>query len=145
MAHYKYFTLTNSNNSFSKRFRVILTSYQAVIEKSQNINKTLDGNLDVSMGGLYKRHSYLIRVRQLEEEGDYGSLGDLETFFSYVNPNGTPSNILTLTDHYGIDYNVYYIGDFSQSIMGVAIEGTDAWFTVQAIFQFIGLTPEGYS
>ena len=145
MAHYKYFILTNSNSSLSKKFRVILTSYNATLEKSQTISKTLDGNLDVSVGGIYETHQYAIRVKQTEDEEDYGSLNDLETFFMLNDPNGTPSNVLTLTDHYGVDYSVYYVGNFSKAIMGVSIEGENAWFVVQAAFQFIGLAPEGYS
>ena len=145
MSHTKYFILTNSTGTLSKKFRVILTSYNVMFEKSQNISKTLDGKLDVSMGGVYENHQYSIRVKHTEDEAGYGNLADLKTFFSLVDPNGSPSNVLKFTDHYGIDYLVYYVGNFSKSIMGVSIEGENAYFIVQAVFQFIGLAPEAYS
>ena len=145
MSHTKYFILTNSTGTLSKKFRVILTSYNVMLEKSQNIAKTIDGELDVSMGGIYENHQYAIRVKHTEDEIGYGDLADLKTFFSLVDPNGSPSNVLKLTDHYGIDYLVYFVGNFNKSIMGVSIEGANAYFIVQASFQFISLAPEAYS
>jgi hypothetical protein len=141
MAVNEYFTLTNSTGSLSKHFQVLLSGYRPVLEKSQTVEKTLDGNIDVSMGGLYRRDEYLVRVRQQETRDGYGDLEDLRTFFSYNNPNGTPSNVLTLVTHNGEVFNVYMLGSFSEQLLGVMVEGVSAWYLVQCVFQFASVTP----
>ena len=136
----KYFILTNSNNTLSKRFRVLFEGYVPTIEKSQTIDKTLDGGLDVSMGGLYETHEYLVRVRYEETDSNYGTMDELKTFFSYNNPNGTPSNVLTLTTHFGVNYNVMMVGNFAEKLLGVMIDGIYSFYVIQCTFLFIGPT-----
>ena len=134
MAVEKYFTLTNSNGSLSKKFQVVLSGHKITLDKSQTVDKTLDGGLDISLGGLYERYEYLVRVRHEEERSGYGTLADLKTFFSYNNPNGTPSNVLTLTTHIGQEYYVFMVGSFSEQLLGVMVEGVNAWSLVQCTF-----------
>jgi len=136
----KYFVLTNSNNTLSKRFRVLFEGYVPIIEKSQTIDKTLDGGLDVSMGGLYETHEYLVRVRYEETDSNYGTMDELKTFFSYNNPNGTPSNVLILTTHLGVNYNVMMVGNFAEKLLGVMIDGIYSFYVIQCTFLFIGPT-----
>ena len=136
----KYFVLTNSNNTLSKRFRVLFEGYVPIIEKSQTIDKTLDGGLDVSMGGLYETHEYLVRVRYEETDSNYGTMDELKTFFSYNNPNGTPSNVLILTTHFGVNYNVMMVGNFAEKLLGVMIDGIYSFYVIQCTFLFIGPT-----
>ena len=136
----KYFILTNSNNTLSKRFRVLFEGYVPTIEKSQTIDKTLDGGLDVSMGGLYETHEYLVRVRYEETDSNYGTMDELKTFFSYNNPNGIPSNVLTLTTHFGVNYNVMMVGNFAEKLLGVMIDGIYSFYVIQCTFLFIGPT-----
>ena len=112
MATNDYFTLTTSDGSFSRRFQVLLSGYRPILEKSQSIDKTLDGSLDIAVGGLYKRDEYLVRVRQEENRENFGNLEDLRTFFSFNNPNGTPSNVLTMVSHCEQVYNVVMLGSF---------------------------------
>ena len=136
----KYFILTNSNTTLSKRFRVLFEGYVPTIEKSQTIDKTLDGGLDVSMGGLYETHEYLVRVRYEETVSNYGTMDELKTFFSYNNPNGTPSNVLILTTHFGVNYNVMMVGNFAEKLLGVMIDGIYSFYVIQCTFLFIGPT-----
>jgi len=136
----KYFILTNSNTTLSKRFRVLFEGYVPTIEKSQTIDKTLDGGLDVSMGGLYETHEYLVRVRYEETDSNYGTMDELKTFFSYNNPNGTPSNVLILTTHLGVNHNVMMVGNFAEKLLGVMIDGIYSFYVVQCTFLFIGPT-----
>jgi len=143
MTHYKYFTLTNSNSSLSKRFRVIASMYVPTLEKAQSINHTLDGGIDISQGDIHETHVYGVRVRETEPDEDYGDKDDLKAFYMLNDPNGTPSDLITLTDHFGIDYDVYMTGQFGQALMGIEIEGTDAWYLIQVQFTFVGLTSEG--
>ena len=132
-----YFTLTNSNDSLEKRFKVIQSGYAPIAEKSQTIRKTLDGNLDVSVGAIYDRHEYVIKVTEAVADSDYGTLDDLETFYRYNNPNGVPSNIVTLTDHYGGIHDVVMSGTFSPQPLGVLLEGNEAYYVVQCVFNFL--------
>ena len=136
----KYFILTNSNITLSKKFRVLFEGYVPTVEKSQTIDKTLDGGLDVSMGGLYETHEYLVRVRYEETDSNYGTMDELKTFFSYNNPNGTPSNVLILTTHFGVNYNVMMVGNFAEKLLGVMIDGIYSFYVIQCTFLFIGPT-----
>lgn len=132
MAHYAYIKLTNSNSTISKQFRVIQDGRKVSLSKNENVEFTIGGRPDVSMGAVQEMHSYTIRVRQGNEpDTAYGVLKDLEDLFRYNNPNGTPSNIITLKDHYGVDKSVYLIGEFQESVMGIEIEGVNAWFLIE--------------
>lgn len=141
MAVTDYFSLTTSDGNLSKQFQVLLSGYKPNLEKSQTVDKTIDGGLDISMGGLYRRDEYLVRVRQEETREGYGDLEDLRTFFSLNNPNGTPSNVITLVSHSGDAYNVVMLGSFSEQLLGVMVEGQSAWSLVQCVFQFLSVTP----
>jgi hypothetical protein len=126
----KYFTLTNSNGTFTKRFRAIADGYIENLEKKQDIQTTLEGALDVSMGSIFATWQYVVRVRHTEEDGSYGTYADLKQFYKYNNANGTPSNILTLTDHYGQSHSVVFVDRFAGKPFAAMIEGVDAWFFV---------------
>jgi len=135
MAVDKFFTLTNSNTSLSKKFQVLQSGYKPILEKSQTIDKTLDGNLDVSMGGLYQRYEFLVRVREEETRSNYGNIEDLKTFYSYNSPNEIPSNVITMITNTGEEVSVYMTGQFSEQFLGVMIEGENSWALVQCVFQ----------
>lgn len=137
MATNAYFTLTNSNSSLSKKFTVSQTGYQPGITKQQSEKITLDGTPDISMGSLVKRHVYTVKVRETESRSGYGTLANLETFYSYNNPIGTPTNKLTLIDHYGVSHYCYMVGDYIPAPLSTVIEGGDAWFFVQCTFRLV--------
>lgn len=135
-----YFTLTTSDESMSKRFRVLLPGYKPGKDKSQSIKKTVDGEYDVAQGGIYRQHDYVIRVKAEEEEEEWGTLSDLDTFWEFNNPNPVsgPSNRLKLTTHYGDEWIVTTVGDFVPEPAGVILEGPDALFFVRVGFLFLG-------
>ena len=143
MAATKYFTLTNSNATLSKKFRVLHSGYSPTLEKAQTVRKTLTGGFDISSGGVRERHDYMVRVSEADPEAasGYGSKADLETFFRYNNPNGTPSNRITLTDHFGDDFIVVMNGDFSPQIMGIMVEGNTSYYLVRCSFLFLQAAP----
>ena len=131
-----YFTLTDSNG-VSKKFVVITSGYQPSLEKLQGIQTTVDGHLDVSMGGTYEVHSYMIKVRETEPEDGYGTLADLKVYYRLNNPFGSPTNVLVLTDHFGVSHNVYMVDSFQEGYLGVMIIGPDAWVVIRCTFRFI--------
>jgi len=131
-----YFSLTDSVGT-TKKFRSILVGHEPLTEKTQNIQTTLDGGLDASFGGIYVTHTYNVRVRATETEDGFGNTDDLETLYRLNNPNGSPSNVLVLTDHKGVDHNIYMVGQHLPLPTGVMIEGENAWFIVKCTFKFI--------
>lgn len=134
MAHNAYITLTNSNGSLSKRFRVVHEGRKIVLTKAQNIDYTIGGKPDITVGAVQEIHNYLVRVRHTDPDSNYGTLDNLKTFYGYNNPNGTPSNLITMIDHYGTSKSVFMVGEFSENVMGINIEGSDAWFLVEVTF-----------
>jgi len=132
-----YIILTNSNASLSKQFVVLQTGFQPILEKAVNIKKTVDGELDIAMGDVFETHKYTIRCSETVADADWGTLDDLKTFFGYNNPNGTPSNIITLTDHKDDDFDCIMKGEFSESPLTTLIEGASAHFLVTVTLVFI--------
>jgi hypothetical protein len=132
-----YFTLISSGSGLVKNFRVILGGYKPRLMKSQEINKTIHGGLDISFGGVYEDHAYIVRVRETESESGFGSLGDLKTFFTYNTPT---VGVLTLVDHYKLVHQVVMIDSFEQDLIGVELVGLEAWYMVNCHFLFV---PEG--
>lgn len=117
--------------TLSKKFRVIAEGYDdGNLSKSQSMSKTIGGGIDASVGAVYKSWYPLIKVRHTETESDYGDLSDLETFYSYNDPGGTPSNRITFIDHHGTSYTVLLVGELRKQYIGAMIEGTDAWVIV---------------
>lgn len=134
----RYFTLTNSNTSLSKRFRVAINDFSRPFEKRGEVNTTVDAELDISRGGIYRTFNWTIMVRETEPDIDYGDIYDLQEFFSYNDPNGTPSDILTLTTHEGDTFLVVIPPSIFDPVpIGIMIQGEDAWFYPKVKFQVL--------
>lgn len=138
-----YFTFTTSDSSVSKRFRVILTGYEENHNKTQSVNRTLDGTPDISVGSIQRSWNFLVRVRVEEAPGDaytpgFGTKDDLLYFYSLNNPNGTPTDVITFVDHYGDTHLVKILGSYSANAMSVIIDGPEALFTVQVSLLKVG-------
>lgn len=129
-----FFILKNSDSSVEKKFRVIFSGYNRILEKNQSINTTIDGELDVSVGSVKERFIFVVRVRHEEPVSGYGTMADLEYFYRLNNPNGTPSNVITFTNHYGVSFNVIMNGELSQQAQGIQIIGDTAWFLFNSSF-----------
>ena len=129
---YPYIILTNSDDSLSKYFRVIAQGYDdGSLAKTSSVNKTIGGGVDVSMGDVYTTWNPVIRVRHTEPESGYGTLDNLQTFYGYNDPGGTPTNVITFTDNHGVEHDVYMVGDFKKQYIGAKIEGDQAWVFVK--------------
>jgi len=106
-----------------------------MLSKSQEVNKTIGGGIDASVGAVYRTWNPTIMVRHTESESGYGTLADLETFYSYNDPGGTPSNIINFYDHHWTSGDptatIIMLGDFQKQVLGVSIEGSNAWYHVR--------------
>lgn len=128
---------TSDGTTLSKKFRVASgQDYDdGTLSRSQTINKTIGGGVDVATGEVYRTWNPVIMVCHTESDTTYGTLSELETFYSYNNPNGVPSDRITFVDHHGTSRTIVMLGDLRKQTLGVAIEGVNAWYYVKVQFQ----------
>ncbi|MEA2000024.1 MAG: hypothetical protein U9N61_11970 [Euryarchaeota archaeon] len=130
----KYIILKASDDSIVGRFKVVSGGYKHTLMKSQDVQRTLGGKIDITQGGIYTQWSYIIRVRHTEEVGSiYSTLEDLESLYRLNNPNATPSDIIKLTTHTMADdasVNVVFIGNFSDQPLTTILDGIYGYYHV---------------
>jgi hypothetical protein len=138
MTTYSYFTLTTMNRGASgptttKKFRVVDGGYAPYLEKAENMDVTVEGKLDISQGAVHKAYDFIVKVYQEDPSGDssYATYADLETFFRYNKPLGSPSNMFYMTDHYGEHSYVKFGGQLKQQPATVFLEGKNAIYFIQ--------------
>jgi len=133
-----YVTISASDGSIIKRFRVIAEGYDnGTPEKTVSIQKTVGGGMDISQGGIYRSWNPTIRMRGEELDTAYGTMSDLETFFAYNNPNTTVSDKLIFTDHDSIGHTVVLLGDMRKTLLGAYTTGTEAHYLARVRMQEI--------
>jgi len=137
MAENSYITLANSDISLSKKFAVIRTGRQKMKSKKSTVRETFDGGIDVTMGGIHEIWQLIIRVRETEDRVGYGDREDLETFYDYNNPNGTPTNVISFTDHEGNAMTCYMVGNFKENLLSVKMTGTNSFYLCQIVLRII--------
>jgi len=139
-----YITLTNSDSSLVKKYRVTADSYQDREEVLETRQITITGKTDMQTGPSKRFWSYDLLVWETDptdgDKGDadtagYGTLAHLQTFFRYRDPSATPTNRLTLTDHEGGTHTVYMRGNMIKKPMGTALVGTSAVFRVNVTLE----------
>lgn len=132
---YIWLKTSDSGATKSKKFKVLAQDYDdGTLEKAEEVNKTIGGGIDHSVGAVYKTWAPIIRVRHTESETDFGTVADLEYFFSLNNPNGTPSNDITFIDHHQVSYTVHTVGKLTKNLLGSEIEGSEAWYLYKLNF-----------
>ena len=130
MAQYDYCVLCTATSSINEKFHVVRDGYNEIIRKRSNVEETMDGGLDVQMGGVHKLYNLLIRVRHTEPDVGFGTFDDLRNLYELNDPTGG-ANLLWYTNHHGTVEQVYMVGDFQGSLLACAIEGNTAWWDVQ--------------
>lgn len=125
----KYIRLLDSNGSGSA-FRVVLGGYKPKREKSGEINRTAGGSFDHSVGDIYETFEYTIFLRDDEDEPGYGDVVELERVYALNNPNGTPSNVITLEDHFNNQHNCYMAGNLVPEPLTTTLSGLYAWYYI---------------
>jgi hypothetical protein len=122
-------TLINSTGSVVAWFRVIAEGYgDGTLLRNETLRRNIHGGIDHFLGDVYKVWEMTIKVRHTENDIGYGDLADLETLYSYNNPNGTPSDVITFIDHHGSSRSVKFVGNMEKSLICMKVEGTTAWF-----------------
>lgn len=133
MTIYKYIVLSNSNSSVSKRFSAI--GMQPVFMRTDTDKITIGGKHDKASGAILRAYSYTLRVPAETDDVDYGTLDDLIGLFSLISPNATPSDLLTLQDHYGDSYTVKFSSDMAPEPLTTQLDGPNAWHIIQVTLQ----------
>lgn len=132
MTEYAYIILKSSDETINEKFRVIAQGYDdGTLEKAESLERTIGGGINLSQGAVYTTWNPTIRVRHTETVEGYGTLDELRQLYELNNPNGTPSNKITFIDHHGTSNTVYILGAFQKAIMGIKVEGEQAWYTVK--------------
>jgi hypothetical protein len=131
MTEAPYIQLTTSTGT-SKKFRVPMGTLKPVFAKNQTRRRTANGRSDNAEGAIIRSWSLTLKVRGVASGSDpdgatYGTRIDLETFFGYNNPNGSPSNRFTYTDHSGATFTVDLIGQMDQEYVTPNTEGSGSW------------------
>jgi hypothetical protein len=138
----KYITLSNSDSSLSKQFKA--TAMKTPWVRTDSVEIALDGSPDKAAGVILHPYQYVLRVPyQVAEGSDYGTLAELKTLFELNNPNATPSDVITLTDHYGTEHEVIFTGETSPDPVSTLIDGNQAFFLVNVTFMELSVTPGG--
>lgn len=130
----KYITLTNSNASFSRKFKAI--AMRMPESRMDRIDRALSGTVDKQSGPIIRQFSYALRVPQdTPADPTFGTYDDLKTFFGYNNANAVPSDVITLTDHYTVTHSVYFEGQLDPEPLTTMLEGPNAYYIVQITLQ----------
>ena len=124
-----YIILAMSDASFIKRF--FAEDFSARWERSRTMEYLTSGRVSIADGGKRRFYSYGLFVPQASDDGDYGTVDDLEDFFDLCNPNGTPTNTITLTKHDGAEALVRIVNNFQVDPYAVLLSGNTAYYSVE--------------
>jgi hypothetical protein len=128
MAVNEYITICTSGSEISKKFYAILNGYTESHHKAQSIDDNIEGDPLVTNGGIVIRFSYLLKLSYEMADTSFGTKNELIQMYNLNNPNASPSDVLTLIDHYGVSHTVKFEGDLSLNPLTTMIDGEDSYF-----------------
>ena len=132
----KWITLANSNASVSKRFKAL--AIKMPLFRTDNIDITLGGKADKQAGTIIKQYSYILRVPiDTPDDPTFGTYAHLLSLFVLNNSQATPTDVISLTDHFGTAHSCYFVGEMSPEPLTTMLEGPNAWHLVQVTLQEI--------
>lgn len=132
MTVYKYIVLQDSELTNVKRFKA--TGFSPPIDRTDDIKITLGGDFDKAAGALVYRWRYVLRVPAESSDSLYGTYDELKWFFELNSPAGTPTDLLTLTDHYGDVHQVIFEGNMLPDPLTTQLDGPNAYMIVPVSF-----------
>lgn len=120
------------------KFHVVLQGYKTGLVKRGEERETLGGVIDVAVGHIYWRATFVVFVAHTLSAGEIadnqGNYSDLENYFKLNNPLGTPSNLITLVDHLGTTHTGFLRGDHIPEPLTYNIEGEHALYYIPINF-----------
>lgn len=131
MTTYAYIILTDSDGPlYGTSLKFKATQMRTPRKRTDAVKTTLNGSLDKSAGPILKTWRYVLKVPFVATEEGYGDMSDLTALFDLNDPNGTPSDIITLTDHYGNDFDVIFVGDLDPENASTILDGFNSHYIV---------------
>lgn len=140
MATFAYIVISDSTASKVKRFKAIKMSMPK--QRTDSMQITASGAVDIAAGVILQYLQYTLKVPEESADSLYGTRLDLDYFFMLNNPAGSPSNLLTLVDHYGDTFTVAFKEDVAPSPITTQLEGNNAIYYIPVKFIKI-LQPQG--
>ena len=140
---------------FGVRFKVIDKGWKPLLDRSmQQARMTIGGKLDVSVAPIAEGVDYAIVCRYELPAGEWvidpdrfytvpGVFNDLKRLFLLNNPMATPSNKISLINHYEADdgnsvgRHVIFTGGYSPDPFSVTIVGTEAWYAINISLRYL--------
>ena len=126
--------VTSDGTTLDRRFKAI--AMKPGKRRMDSIETTLEGGTDKANGPIFKIWEYVLRIPlenpSVEEEGNWA---EFEQFYDYNDPNATPSDQITLYDHFEVDHTVFLVGDLRPEPLTTMLEGDSAWYLVQVAFR----------
>jgi hypothetical protein len=127
-----YITFNNSNGSLRRQFYATAASVST--GRQQAIEPTLGGSIDLAWGLALRRYNFTIAAPQSASGTIWGTYANLETYYGYNNPGGTPSVLLTMIDHSGGTHTGYLTGDLKRDPLSVILDGNTAYWAIPVQF-----------
>ena len=136
----KYIKLANSNASLVKQFRVLHDGFAPAREKLGTRRITVTGVVDNQVGPVLRSWQFILKVYETDptdpNKADaantgYGRVDHLRTFFGYNSPGGTPTNVITFTEHDDTQsHSVYLVGTMRDKLLTYSMTGETGIFHV---------------
>lgn len=140
MAINSWITLSNSNTSLTKKFRVLHESFAPTREKMGVRRVTVTGKIDNQVGPVLKSWQFMLKVYETDPTdptksdgatSGYGRIDHLRTFFGLNNPGATPSNVITFTEHDDtLSHSVFITGVMRAKLLTYSLTSTNGIFHV---------------
>lgn len=134
MATTEYITLQTSGSEIDKKFYALLNGYTETHQKAQTIEDNIEGDPLITNGGIRIIFSYVIKTQETPDEAGFGSKDNLKALYDLNDPNGTPSDVITLIDHYGIIHTVKFVDRLDMTPLTVELVGSEAYFYIPIRF-----------
>jgi len=124
-----YIVLTDSvGNAY--RFTVTLKGYRPSMIKSDKISQTITGKLVNQIGVVTRTWMYRLKAPATATPPN-GTLADLKALFTLDDPNGTPNNIITLTDIDGSSHSVYLVGELTPQLQSYDLSTSPSYVVLK--------------
>ncbi len=124
-----YITLATSNGGLVKRFWAL--DYARTPSRAEERESLSSGRPAITRGRALMAYTYQIVVPQASDDPDWGTLADLERFYGYDNPVGTPSDELTLTMHDDTERQVKIVGEMKIEPKTPTLTGTRSYYVTE--------------
>ncbi len=128
MATNEYITLCTSGSEVNKKFYAILNGYTEIHKRAQTLEENVEGEPLITNGGVYRMFKYVLKLSHEMDDATFGTKDDIITMYNLNNPNASPSDVITLIDHYGVSHQVKFMNNLELNPLTVIIEGTESYF-----------------